>query len=92
MAINYWNQLEEDLQTLLVAHDITELAMLLFHRGWATIDDLADLFYSPNAEEFIQAATQQFQILRRPGMQFLRRILINFGQDVIREHEDRQRQ
>ena len=80
------------MQDLLVTHDITELAMLLFHRGWATIDDLADLFFSPNGEDFFEAAKQQFEILRRPGLMYIHRILNSFAEDVIREHEDRKRQ
>ena len=77
--MNYLEELEEDVKDLLLMLGIPEIAMLLFHRNWSTVDALCAMDQDPILSmQFISACRAQYYILRRPGLENIDRLLDEF--------------
>ena len=91
--MNYLEELEEDVKDLLLTLGIPEIAMLLFHRTWSTVDALCAMDQDPNLrQEFVSACRAQYYILRRPGMEHLDRLLDQFMIGVYEVSHSREMQ
>ena len=65
--MNYMELIEADLAEILTMLGMTEIAMLLFHRGWVTLDKLAEVGHqNSQLHDFNRAIRMQYMILLKP--------------------------